>query len=467
MQFTSIPFFIFLFAAVTVYYVLPHRFRNYLLLLASYYFYFSIQPEYLVLLLGSTAFNYFLGLLLERYREKNKLLLSVGLIFNLGLLFFFKYFNFFSDQINAVFSAFSLNLSVPHHSLILPIGISFYTIMAIGYILDVYWGDIKAQRNLLTFSVYLAFFPQILSGPIGRAKNLFQQFTDEHPLLYDNFSNGFRLMLWGLFKKMVVADNIGAYVDAVFNNIPMHSTLTLIVAAMFYPLQLYADFGGYTDIARGVGKLFGFDLMVNFRTPYVNSTSVTDYWRRNHISLTTWLKDYIFFPFMGMSTSKAKIYLGMALMFLVSGIWHGVGWMFIIWGLIQAVLLIIEDATGWGSFKKGNIFVIWGRKTFTYIVVAASLLFFRLPSLSDIFAYFKTLNKWTWIYYVGTTRLVPPIMISIPILIIAEIVLNNQQIDQYMNKINIMFRWILYISIIFIILIFGNLNASSFIYYEF
>ena len=268
MQFTSIPFFIFLFVVVIAYYVLPFRYRNYLLLLASYYFYFSIQPEYLILLIASTAFNYGLGLLLEKYREKKGLLLSAGLIFNLGLLFFFKYFNFFGDQINAVFSAVSLNLTIPHHSLILPIGISFYTFMALGYILDVYWGDIKAQRNLLTFSVYLAFFPQILSGPIGRAKNLFQRFTDEHPLVYDNFSNGFRLMLWGLFKKMVVADNIGAYVDAVFNNIPMHSTLTLIVAALLYPLQLYADFGGYTDIARGVGKLFGFDLMVNFKIFY-------------------------------------------------------------------------------------------------------------------------------------------------------------------------------------------------------
>ncbi|HHY20806.1 MAG TPA: MBOAT family protein [Bacilli bacterium] len=467
MQFTSIPFFIFLFAVVIVYYVLPHRFRNYLLLLASYYFYFSIQPEYLVLLLGSTAFNYCLGLLLEKYREKNKLLLSVGLIFNLGLLFFFKYFNFFSDQINVVFSAFSLNLSVPHHSLILPIGISFYTIMAIGYVLDVYWGDIKAQRNLLTFSVYLAFFPQILSGPIGRAKNLFQQFTDEHPLLYDNFSNGFRLMLWGLFKKMVVADNIGAYVDAVFNNIPMHSTLTLIVAAMFYPLQLYADFGGYTDIARGVGKLFGFDLMVNFRTPYVNSTSVTDYWRRNHISLTTWLKDYIFFPFMGMSTSKAKIYLGMTLMFLVSGIWHGVGWMFIIWGLIQAVLLIIEDATGWGSFKKGNMLVVWGRKIFTYIVVAASLLFFRLPDINSLKEFFGTASILSWRLYTGSNTTMLNILIAVIFLVGVEIFIDKKQADQWLVSKSLVFRWFSYLIISTTIILIGAIDGATFIYFQF
>ncbi|MCB5234427.1 MAG: MBOAT family protein [Candidatus Cloacimonetes bacterium] len=467
MQFTSIPFFIFLFAVVIAYYVLPYRFRNYLLLLASYYFYFSIQAEYLVLLIASTAFNYCLGLLLEKYREKKGLLLSAGLIFNLGLLFFFKYFNFFGDQINALFSAVSLNLTIPHHSLILPIGISFYTFMAFGYVLDVYWGDIKAQKNLLTFSVYLAFFPQILSGPIGRAKNLFQQFTNEHPFLYENFSNGFRLMLWGLFKKMVVADSIGAYVDAVFNNIPMHSSLTLIVAAMFYPLQLYADFGGYTDIARGVGKLFGFDLMVNFRTPYVNSTSVTDYWKRNHISLTTWLKDYIFYPFMGMNTSKAKIYLGISLMFLVSGIWHGVGWMFIIWGLLQALLLIIEDATGWGSFKKGNLFAVWGRKIFTYMVVAASLVFFRLPDIHSLKEYIRSISSASWRLFTGSNTTILHILIAVVTLVIVEIFMDKKQADQWIASKSLMFRWSSYLIISLIIALIGAIDGASFIYFQF
>jgi len=384
MQFTSIPFFIFLFVIVVAYYFLPHRYRNYLLLAASYHFYFSIQPDYLVLLVGSTLANYFLGRGLEVYRNRKNELLAVGLIFNLGILFFFKYFNFFGDQINAIFSSLSLNLSIPHHSLILPIGISFYTFMALGYILDVYWGDIKSQRNLLTFSVYMAFFPQILCGPIGRAKNLFKQFTDDHPLLYDNFANGFRLILWGLFKKMVVADNIGAYVDAVYNNIPMHSSLTLIVAALLYPLQLYADFGGYTDIARGVGKLLGFDLMVNFRTPYVNSTSVTDYWKRNHISLTTWLKDYVFYPFMGTSSSKLKVYVGILIMFVASGIWHGVGWMFIIWGALQAGFLIMEDLTSWDKKLIGNKFSKTFKKIFTYMIISLGLVFFRVPSINEL-----------------------------------------------------------------------------------
>lgn len=339
--------------------------------------------------------------------------------------------------------------------------------MALGYILDVYWGDIKAQKNLLIFSVYLAFFPHILSGPIGKAKNLFQQFTDEHPFLYDNFSKGFRLILWGLFKKMVVADNIGAYVDAIFNNIPMHSTLTLVVATAFYPLQLYADFGGYTDIARGVGKLFGFDLMVNFRTPYVNSTSVTDYWKRNHISLTTWLKDYVFYPFMGMNTSKARIYLGVALMFLASGIWHGVGWMFIIWGLIQAVLLIVEDASGWASLKKGNAFAVWNRKIFTYIIIAISLLFFRLPEIYSLKEFIRSASTASMQLFIGSYTTILHIMIAVITLVGVEIFMDKKQADQWLASKSLAFRWSSYMIISLMILLIGAIDGATFIYFQF
>ncbi len=467
MQFTSIPFFIFLFVVVVAYYILPNRYRNYLLLVASYYFYFSIQPEYLVLLILSTLVNYLLGRGLEAYPKRKKMLLGVGLLFNLGILFFFKYFNFFGEQLNAIFSSFSLNLKIPQHSLILPIGISFYTFMALGYILDVYWGDIKSQRNLLTFSVYLAFFPQILCGPIGRAKNLFKQFSSEHPLLYDNFANGFRLVLWGLFKKMVVADNIGAYVDAVYNNIPMHSTLTLIVTTLLYPLQLYADFGGYSDIARGVAKLLGFDLMVNFRTPYVNSTSVTDYWKRNHISLTSWLRDYVFFPFMGTSSSKGKVYLGIVIMFLASGIWHGVGWMFIIWGAIQALYLIVEDLAGWDKKFVGNKISISFKKTFTYIVIAIGLVFFRLPSIKELGHMLNSLLSSNWTLFMGGSSNSAFIAIGVVILLVLEMMLDKKQMDQWIAEKHLVLRWGTYLSLMTVTLLIGVLDGQDFIYFQF
>jgi len=467
MQFISISFYLFLLIIVATYYILPSKFRNYLILGASYYFYFSIQPEYVVLLIVSTLFNYYLGRGLEYYRAYKNWLLGLGLAFNLGFLFFFKYFNFFSDEMNAVFSMCRITLEIPHHSLLLPIGISFYTFMALGYILDVYWGDIKSQKNLLTFSVYLAFFPQILCGPIGRAKNLFKQFEQVHPFLYDNLANGFRLILWGLFKKMVVADNIGAYVNAIYDNVPMHTTLTLLFATLLYPLQLYADFGGYTDIARGVGKLLGFDLMVNFRTPYVNSTSVTDYWKRNHISLTSWLKDYVFFPFMGTSTSKGKIYLGIVIMFLASGFWHGVGWMFLIWGLIQAVCLIIEDYTGWDKKFLTSRFMIFWKKLFTYVVVSFGLLFFRLPSLSAVKTYIHNLLGAEWSLYTGDSSTITMIFTGIIILISIELALNKKQFDQWIADHSWAVRWFVYLPLSLIILLIGVLDGKAFIYFQF
>lgn len=467
MQFTSIPFYIFLFIVVILYYILSTKYRNYLLLAASYYFYFSVQPEYLVLLITSTLVNYGLGRSISAHKVYRNILLGIGLVLNLGILFFFKYFNFFGEQVNLLFSQFSLDINVPQHSLILPIGISFYTFMAIGYLLDVYWGDIKAQSNLLTFSVYLAFFPQILCGPIGRAKNLFKQFTEVHPLLYINFSNGFRLILWGLFKKMVVADNIGIYVDAVYNNIPMHSTLTLLVACLLYPLQLYADFGGYTDIARGVGKLFGFDLMVNFRTPYVNSTSVADYWKRNHISLTSWLKDYVFFPFMGRSSSKLRIYTGIIIMFLASGLWHGAGWMFLIWGGIQAFFLIFEDLLKWDSLVKDNIVCRNISKVITYFAIAIGLLFFRLPSLHDVRVYFHTLSIPRWNLFTGGSSTLVFIISSVVILIGLETLQDKKQFDEWVRNKAILARWTLYIGMASTILLIGVLDGSVFIYFQF
>jgi len=467
MQFTSIPFFIFLFAVVVAYYALPQKYRNYLLLAASYYFYFSIQPEYLVLLMISTLVNYLLGRGLEVYLRRKKVLLCVGLLFNLGILFFFKYFNFFGDQVNAIFSSLSMNISIPHHSLILPIGISFYTFMALGYVLDVYWGDIKSQRNLLTFSIYLAFFPQILCGPIGRAKNLFKQFTEMHPLLYDNFANGFRLILWGLFKKMVVADNIGAYVDAVYNNIPMHSTLTLIVTALLYPLQLYADFGGYTDIARGVGKTLGFDLMVNFRTPYVNSTSVTDYWRRNHISLTSWFREYVFFPFIGTSSSKLRVYIGITLMFIASGIWHGVGWMFIIWGAIQAMYLMIENLLGIGNTKSTSIISSVTKRITTYIFLSIGLVFFRLPTIDSLRSFVTSIHRDFFSFYSGSKSMMFTIATFSLVIISLELIMDRKQFDEFINERASYLRWASYLILGISVIAFGNVESNAFLYTQF
>ena len=466
MQFNSIPFLIFLFIIVVLYYLIPQKYKKPFLLLSSYYFYFSAKPEYLVLLLASTAINYLTAYLLET-KQSRKTLLVLNLAINLGILFGFKYLNFVSNQLNSIFRQFSLNLHIPTYSIILPIGISFYTIMAIGYILDIYWGDRKRDKNYILFSLYMAFFPQILSGPIGRAKNLIPQFLAKQEFRYDNFSNGFRLMLWGYFKKMVIADNIGVYVDRVFDNIPVQSSLTAILTMMLYGFQLYADFSGYTDIARGTARLFGIKLMVNFKSPYLNSTSITDFWRRNHISLTSWLRDYVFYPFIGTNPAKWNIYTGLLIMFLLSGIWHGAGWMFIIWGAYQAVLLIFEDLTGLSKAVHVSKFNMLLRKGVTLALVSFGLLFFRLPDLSTVGKFIHVLFSNSWTYFAGTTRLIPPMLISLPLFLLIEIWLNKEQFDTKIGNLPLVMRWITYLSLIFIIVIFGNLNGSSFIYYNF
>ncbi len=467
MQFNSIPFFLFLFAVVVLNYLLPYKYRNWLLLAASYYFYFSFKAEYLVILLGSTAFNFFTAKAMDDIPQRKKLLLGLALVFNLGLLFFFKYFNFFGNQVNILFQSVSLNVAIPKHSLILPIGISFYTFMALGYILDVYWGDIKHQRNYLTLSLYLAFFPQILCGPIGRAKNLFNQFTTEHPLVYENFANGFRLILWGLFMKMVVADNVALYVDAVYGNIPMHSSLTLIVAALLYPFQLYTDFGGYTNIARGVAKLLGYDLMVNFKTPYVNSTSVTDYWKRNHISLTSWVREYVFYPFMGCSTSKLKVYLGILVMFLVMGFWHGASWMFLIWGAVQALYLFVEKITGWDKKPLSSPLIKRLKMFLTFLFISLGLLFFRLDNMGSVVQYLHGITLRSLRVYKGTTDLVLNTMVGLLILIIVDVLMDKKQFDDYVSSKRIGFRWTTYVVLSLLLILAGNFDPSAFLYYKF
>jgi alginate O-acetyltransferase complex protein AlgI len=466
-QFNSVPFLIFLVVTLTAYYLVPKKWQNPILLIASYYFYFSAKAEYLILLFASTLVNYLTVYLLEKYDRQKPIILAFTMIYNLGILFSFKYLNFFNAQLNAIFHAVSLPISIPPTHWILPIGISFYTFMVLGYVLDIYWGDRKRDRNYIDFSLYIAFFPQILCGPIGRAKDLIPQIKTARILEYDNFSNGFRLMLWGFFKKIVIADNLAVYVDAVYNNAPLHSTVSILLATFFYAFQLYTDFSGYTDIARGVARLFGMKLMVNFRTPYVNSQSVTDYWFRNHISLTSWLRDYVFYPFIGTNTHKIKIYSGIFLMFLLSGIWHGAGWTFIIWGLIQAFFLIVEDALKYNTKKKLGFITLHFRRLLTFVLVSFSLSFFRCIDLSMFRDLMHSVMKFNWHLYTGSNSLFIFILTGLFILILFDYAMDKKQFDEFIEKKSSIYRWTLYMSLSLLIILIGNIDGKAFIYFKF
>lgn len=388
MLFNSIEFLIFFPIVCIVYFLLKNnRWRIPFLLIASYYFYMNWKPVYAVLIMTSTVLTYCCGLLVERYADnqpRKKLFLIISLVLNFAILFIFKYFNFINESIFNLLELAGLRWTVPNLDVLLPVGISFYTFQAVGYSIDVYRGTIKAERNFITYALFVSFFPQLVAGPIERAKNLLPQFHEEHKFDYDRLMAGLRLMLWGYFLKLCVADRCGIYVDAIFNNVDKHNGGSFLVASLMFPFQIYGDFAGYSLIAIGTAKVLGFSLMENFHRPYF-STSVGEFWHRWHISLSTWFKDYLYIPLGGNRVSKARNYFNLFVTFMVSGIWHGANWTFLCWGSLHGLLLCIEKAlkigkTQYSGFRK---FMHWA---VTFVLVCFCWIFFRANNLADAIA---------------------------------------------------------------------------------
>ena len=332
MLFNSLNFIIFLFAVVVIYYLLPkNSWRKVFLLGASYYFYACFELTMLPILLVVTGVAYAYGMYLTKTKKRSKGLLASTIVLLLLPLLSFKYLDFLMDSTGDLLSLASLTVEMPDFELFLPIGISFYTFMAVGYVVDVFKGKVPVEKNLLDFSLFVGFFPQIASGPIGRAGQLIPQLKEKQPLLYRNLSAGIKMMLWGFFMKLVVGDRAGIYVDTVFGNYMHHNGVSLMLATFMYTIQIYCDFAGYSLIAIGAARTMGIELMENFRRPYF-ATSVADFWRKWHISLSTWFRDYVYFPCGGSRCSKMKMYRNLMITFLVSGLWHGAAYNFILWG---------------------------------------------------------------------------------------------------------------------------------------
>ena len=343
MLFNSLPFLIFFPCVFVLYYALPFRFRKYMLLAASYYFYMCWKPEFIVLILFSTLVDYFCGLGMARYPGRKKWLLALSLTMNLGLLFFFKYLNFFGETLTALCRAVSIPFSAPALNIILPVGISFYTFQTLSYTLDVYRGRLEPERDFVTFALFVSFFPQLVAGPIEKASNLLPQLKEEHRFTYENASWGAKLMAWGFFKKMVVADQLAVLlVDPVYQNPGSYEGGILVLATCAFAFQIYCDFGGYSDIARGCARMMGVRLMVNFKSPYFFSHSIGNYWQRNHISLSQWFTEYVYIPLGGSRKGRLKQYWFTTITFFLSGLWHGAEWSFVVWGLLQALYLNLE-----------------------------------------------------------------------------------------------------------------------------
>lgn len=360
MLFNSAAFLLFFPIVCILYYAIPiQKCRNIFLLFASYYFYMNWKPVYALLLLTGTGVTYLSAIGISRYRKKRqrRFCLAAGIVINLAVLFLFKYYNFAAESVSVLFESTGLALTLPEFRLLLPVGISFYTFQALGYSIDVYRGTTSVEKNFFTYALFVSFFPQLVAGPIERSNSLLPQFKVKQKFDYDRTMAGIRMIIWGFFLKLALADRCGTYVDAVFNHILQHNGGSYLIASLLFPFQIYGDFAGYSLVAIGTARILGFNLMENFRRPYF-STSVTEFWRRWHISLSTWFKDYLYIPLGGNRVGKVRNYFNLLTTFVISGLWHGANWTFVVWGFLHGVILCIEKYTGFAKqkFTKGGVF---------------------------------------------------------------------------------------------------------------
>ena len=454
-----------------LYYLIPAKYqkgRNLFLLVVSYVLYINWKPIYALILLGVTGVTYLTALQIEYNREHSKRIMVIGVIAGLIPLLFFKYFNFINEQVYALLSMVGLRYELQGLNWAVPIGISFFTFQAIGYVWDVYYKKINAERDFLTYALFISFFPSILSGPINKASLVIPQLKNLRPYFdYTKAVEGLRMILWGMFMKVVVADRMGLYVDTVLPNYMNYTGVTCFAASIFYTIQIYGDFAGYSLMAIGVGKTLGFELTENFRRPYF-AVSVTDFWRRWHISLSTWLKDYVYIPLGGSRCSKLRNYWNIFMTFLVSGIWHGANWTFIVWGIWHGLFQIVEKMLGqqkcdYGWLGKSIKIVV------TFLLVNFAWIFFRMPTLSDACGVIGRIFDFSLpkTFFSDSMTTMFFMVLGIAILLFKEV------IDEFYPAMKarlirpIWLRWGGYFVILSLILLAGVLGSDQFIYANF
>ena len=472
MLFNSLAFLLFFPIVCVLYYAIPStrvKVRNLLLLMASYYFYMNWEPAYALLLLTSTVVTYLAALGIEHFKDKRKrkFCLITGLVLNLAMLFLFKYYNFFASNIEDALRMSGFGIHVPEFRMLLPVGISFYIFQALGYSIDVYRQTTKVEYDFLIYALFVSFFPQLVAGPIERSRNLLPQFRQQHRFNYDEVMDGIRLIIWGYFLKLVLADRCGLYVDAVFNNIEMHNGGSYLLASLLFPFQIYGDFGGYSLIAIGVARILGLRLMENFKRPYF-ACSIGEFWHRWHISLSTWFKDYVYIPLGGNRSGRSRQYFNLMVTFMVSGIWHGANWTFLCWGSLHGILLCIEKTLGIGKQaysgyrKLCHCIVTFALVCLSWILFRASNLYDAVTAMSGIFCKMGIPN----ITFAMFTDLCLATF-AIAMLFIKELA------DEFYWNIHIseshywLIRHLYIVGMIAIILLFGVLGGDQFIYFQF
>ena len=482
MQIVSVWFLLFVAIASVLYFCVPGMVKPWLLLLASICFY-SCFNKFAFFFIGASALSIWLGGLLLRGRRPvaQKLILGSVLVLNIGVLLVAKYLGWAVEGVCDWF-----DLRSPTLSIVLPLGISFYTLQAISYMMDVYRGVVHPERNFFKLFLYLIFFPTVMQGPISRYGQLGPQLWTPHAFSWDCMQSGLELALWGFFKKMVIADRVAMFVDTVFASGATVEGFPVLLGVIGYSIQIYADFSGCVDICRGISEMLGIDLIQNFRHPYF-ATSIKDFWRRWHISLSSWLKDYVYIPLGGNRHGTFRKFLNILIVFGVSGIWHGVGINFFIWGLLHGVYQIFDGLTAKVREKvlafchvdAGTFSFRLGQRIATFSLVTFAWIFFRAPTLNDALSVVKRLcvfNPWTWtdgshLKHGLDAKDLDVLIFSLVVLVVVSILQERGSVRQMLARQTLWFRWIIYFIGIFSTLIFGiygpGYNASQFIYMQF
>lgn len=496
MQFTSFDFLVFFPIVVLLFYVMPKRFRQLWLLLASYYFYMGWNAKYALLILISTVITYLCGIFIARIdgecKRKRLFILIASLVINFGILVFYKYFYFLHDTIAAALSVFGVKLGDSRLDIILPVGISFYTFQAVGYTIDVYRGTVKAEKNFIRYALFVSFFPQLVAGPIERSGHLLGQIeTIAHKKMwdFDKVTRGLLMMLWGFFMKMVIADRAAVLVDQVFAIYYMFGGVALTLAIVLFAVQIYCDFASYSVIALGAAKVLGIELMVNFEAPFF-SRSIREFWGRWHVSLSSWFRDYLYIPLGGNRCSTPRKYFNTMLTFAVSGLWHGASWHYVTWGAIQGIYIIIGDILRPLKTRLQDFFQVrvkaFGYQFFqglcTFFLFVLSLVFFRADTVKDALYYlyrmFMTFDVWSLfdesIYYLGLDRKEMSVMwlgVLILLLVDAYYVRKKALFDTLVKEQPLAVQYVIVAVLLVMIIVFGvygeGYNAAQFIYFQF
>lgn len=472
MVFNSIAFLIFLPIVVVLFYLLPHKWRWLMLLAASCVFYMWFVPKYILILLVTIVIDYGAGVLMERYADRHKLkktFFIISIVSTLTVLLVFKYLNFLTANLDQLCAALGMETHLLTH-IILPIGLSFHTFQSMSYVIEVYRGHQKAERHFGYYALYVMFFPQLVTGPIERPGNLLHQLHEKKEFRYENISKGMRLILFGFFVKMVVADHLGEYVDEVYGHLDEYNSWSVLGCMFFYSFQIYCDFFGYSTIALGSAKLMGFDLMDNFRSPYL-SKNIADFWHRWHISLSTWFRDYVYIPLGGSRVKFGRWAFNILVVFVLSGIWHGAAWTFLLWGFAHGLLHIIEKALR-NRFPSKESQSKWVRISVdalcvlkTFVLVTLFWVVFRATDLEHLKAIFVT----AFTNFGGGEQMSvkPGMWIYLGLFILSDIVLRNTRFDAWCEGKPMVVRWLIYSVLVFMVIACSSVKNFPFIYFQF